>query len=243
MEESGLADWYYPSTGPTGSYGGGLYNSGAHEAVASRSQAHSGAASMRATIWTPSRPTSAVRAFRWRESRTNREAYYSAWFYIPTRYTLTGDSCCGRYWNLFQFKSRSSDGRNDPVWALYVANRPSGELYLYAGWGWGGTRIAGPYSTSGVGGKNYQQTVASLPVGRWTRIEAFLRQSKDFDGRVAVWQDGVLLFDFRNVRTSYDNPAYNAWRSANEWSINLYSDGLSPNPASMYVDDVSIRLP
>jgi hypothetical protein len=243
MEEGTLADWYWPSTGPTGSYGGGLYNSGSYEAVASQGQAHSGSLSMRAMIRTPYQPTSGVRAFRWKEARENRAAYYSAWFYIPVRFTLTGDPCCGRYWNLFQFKSRSTDGRNDPVWALYVGNRPSGELYLYAGWGWGGTAIAGPYSTSGVSGKNFQQAVANLPVGRWTRIEAFLRESKDFDGQLTVWQDGVQLFDFRNVRTSYDNPSYNAWHAANEWSINLYSDGLSPNPATIYVDDASIRLP
>ena len=243
MEEGSLADWYYPSTGPSGDYGGGLYNSGRYEAVASQDRAHTGSTALRARIWTPSSPTSGVRAFRWRESRLYRAAYYSAWFYVPTSYTLTGDPCCGRYWNLFQFKSRSTTGRNDPVWALYVGNRPTGELYVYAGWGWGGTAIAGPYATSDVSGKNYSQSVANLPIGRWTRIEAFLRESKDFDGRLTVWQDGVQLFDFVNIRTSYDNPDYNSWHASNEWSVNLYSDGLSPDPATIYIDDAQIRLP
>jgi len=244
MEEHDLSDWYFPTVERAGSYGGGLYGSGRQEAVASGDRAHTGSASLRATIWTPSRPTSGLRAFRWLEPRAHREAYYSAWFYIPTRYTLTADPCCGRYWNLFQFKSRSADGeRNDPVWALYVGNRPNGELYLYAGWGWGGTTLAGPFSASGVGGKNYGQSIADLPIGRWTHIEAFLRQSKDFDGRLTVWQDGVELFDFGAVRTSYDNPSYNAWQTANEWSLNNYSDGLEPTPATIYIDDATIRVP
>jgi hypothetical protein len=243
MEEGTLSDWYSPSTGPTGDYGGGVYNSGRYGVSAVSDHAHNGRRSLRATIWTPNSPTSGVRAFRWNEPRAHREAYYSAWFFVPKMYKLTANPCCGRFWNIFQFKSQSADGRNDPVWALYVAKRSSGELYLYAGWGWGGTKVSGPYATSGVSGKNFDQCSLDFAVGRWVRIDAFLRQSKDFDGQLIVWQDDVMLFDFQKIRTSYANPSYNAWQAANEWSVNLYSDGMAPNPSTIYIDDAEIRLP
>jgi hypothetical protein len=226
--ETDLSEWSKDS-------GGGLYNSGSFEAVRSTDQHHSGSASLRMKIWAP--PESGVRAFRWKESRVNRELYFSAWFYLPTDFTITGGPY--QYWNLFQFKSRSTGGRNDPVWAFYVD--PAGK-YLKAGWGWGGTTLSGPHSSDGTSGKWYQPVQKlTLPIGRWFNLRAFLRQSKDFDGALKLWQDGTLIHDLSNVRTSYDNPAYNAWRCDDEWGCNLYSDGLQPSPFTMYVDDAEIR--
>jgi hypothetical protein len=73
-------------------------------------------------------------------------------------------------------------------------------------------------------------------------LEAYLHQSSGFDGRLTLWQDGQQLFDFQDVRTCYDNPTFNSWRCDNLWSLNNYSDGLSPNPATIYVDDAAISL-
>lgn len=195
---------------------------------------------MRSTIFTP--PESGVRAFRWAEARANRSLYYSVWMYIPTTYTMTADPNFGQYWNLFQFKSRSADGsRNDPLWALSAAKNPAGGMYLRAGWGWGGTTVAGPRATDSVGGKWYEPTTrVPLPVGRWFHLEAHLHQSKDFDGQLSVWQDGLKIFSFTGVRTSYANCNFNSWCANNEWSVNNYSDGLSPNPATIYMDDAAI---
>jgi hypothetical protein len=50
----------------------------------------------------------------------------------------------------------------------------------------------------------------------------------------------VKLFDFDNVKTSYFNSAYNAWNCENSWSVNNYSDGISPNPYTLYIDDAAI---
>ncbi len=223
--------------------GGGLYNSGTHEATVSRDVARGGSASLRARIQTPSEPTAGVRAFRWKEPRENRAAYYSAWVYLPQSYTLTGDPERGQFWNVFQFKSRSTNGRNDPVWAFYGTNDGNGGIYLRAGWGWGGTALSGPRSGDGVSGKYYEPlSRVPLPVGRWVHLQAHLKQSKDFDGALQFWQDGTKLFDFSGVRTSYDNCSYNAWCAANEWGVNLYSDGMRPNPATMYIDDAAIAL-
>jgi hypothetical protein len=162
--------------------------------------------------------------------------------YFPTQYTLTGGTEKYYFLNLFQFKSRTTDGsRNDPVWALYAAPDGQGHLYMHAGWGWGGTTLSGPKSTDGVGGKWYEPTQRTpIPVGRWVHLEAFLHQSKDFDGRLTFWQDGQQLFDLTGIRTSYNNCNYNAWCADDEWGANLYSDGLSPNPAVVYMDDAAI---
>jgi hypothetical protein len=239
MDENSLADWYYPETSATGDFGGGLFNSGVFDSTASNGNHRSGSYSLRATISTLT-GTSGVRAFRWRESRGNRELYYSAWFLIPTNFTLTADPNTGQFWNLFQFKSRSTTGRNDPVWGFYADPNGAGGLSIRAGWGWGGTEQTGPYSTDDQSGKNYSQSIASIPVGQWVHFEGYLRQSNGFDGVVKFWQNGVLLFNFQNVRTSYNIPGYNAWNCCNEWSVNNYSDGISPDPSIIYIDDAAI---
>jgi hypothetical protein len=233
MESGSASDW-------TRNGGGGIYNSGSYTYGATTERARSGSWSLKATINT-SGGTSGVRAFRWAEARAHRAAYYSVWLYIPTNYDLTHDPSSGQFWNVFQFKSRSADGsRNDPVWAFY-AQEDGGGLFLNAGWGWGGTPLAGPRAGDNVSGKWYSpRTKVYLPVGRWVHLEAYLNQSKDFDGALKFWQDGTLLFDFSGIRTSFNNCNYNTWCGANEWSANLYSDGLAPNPETAYFDDAAI---
>jgi hypothetical protein len=230
MEGGGLSEW-------TANAGGDFENSGVASASATASIAHSGAWSLKATIDTAS-GSSGVRAFRWAEPRTNRDAYYSVWLYIPTPFTLTGQN---KWWNVFQFKSRTADNsRVDPLWAFYLT-QDAGGVYVQAGWGWGGTTLTGPYAGSNASGKWYApRTKVYVPIGRWVHLEAFLHQSKDFDGSLKFWQDGTLLFDLANIRTSYPNCNFNAWCADNEWSVNLYSDGMSPNPATAYFDDAVI---
>jgi hypothetical protein len=241
VETGSTSEWYYPSTGHFGDYGGGEYDSGIASTAASSAVAHTGSWSAKMTITTPSSPSSGTRMFRWMEPRANRDLYYSVWVYIPTYYTLTGNPANGHYWNLFQFKSRtSSDSQIDPVWAFYIDDDVPGKYYLQAGWGWGGVTLAGPYAGNSVSGKFYTQRIAALPVGQWVHLEAFLHQSNGYDGRLIFWQDGVKLFDFQNVVTSYNNCNFNSWCTANEWAVNLYSDGLTPNPASIYIDDAQI---
>jgi hypothetical protein len=219
--------------------GGGLSNSGDFDVTASTAVAHDGSYSLRARIFTPSSPTSAVRAFRWAEARENRNLYFSVWVYFPTQPRVTNQ---GEFLNLFQFKSRTAGGsRNDPVWAFYATPDGSGGHYLRAGWGWGDTPLAGPRAGDGIGGKWFEPTRRiALPVGRWTHLEAYLSQSRNFDGRLKLWQDGVQILDLAGIRTSHSNCNYNSWCASNEWSVNLYSDGLTPNPATMFIDTAVI---
>jgi hypothetical protein len=217
-ETGDLSQWYADG-------GGGEFNSGSGSSTASRDVAHSGRYSGRMSILTPG--ISAVRLFRWNESRANLEAYYSAWFYFPRSYRVPV------WWNIFQFKSRTGAVANDPFWTLQVGNRRDGAMYLFLEW-WNGLSIEGPHRGE-FGGRSFEQALRDIPVGSWTHIEVFLRQSSAFDGQLIVWQDGVELFNVRDVRTRY--PAANG---ANEWSVNNYSEAIAPSPTTIYIDDASI---
>ncbi len=235
METGNISQWYWPSTSESSHFGGGVYNSGDAKAVATKEIAHSGRWSAKLTVATLNSSTSGARLFRWLESQTHRALYYSVWVYLPVAYKRTGS-----FFNLIQFKSSTPDGRrNDPVWAFYLEN-VGDRLYIAAGWGAGNTNLPGPYSGDGMGAKSYRQSIRPLPIGRWVHLEAFLRQSSVFDGQLTFWQDGLKLFDFQNIRTSYVNCMHNSWCANNAWSVNLYSDGLLPTPAVMYVDDAAI---
>lgn len=219
-EQGNLSEWY-------ADYGGAEVNSGDAISFASSDVAHTGRYSVKATIHTP--PAAGVRLFRVLESRTHQQLFYSAWYYFPQVYRPV-------WWNIFQFKSRpESSGPSDPFWAINVGNRPDGTMYLYLQW-WGELwtlrGLEGPHRGE-FGWYAYRQTIKDVPAGRWVHIEAFLRQSADFDGQIIIWQDGVELVNQNNVRTRYPfGPA--------EWSINNYSESVSPSPATIYFDDAAI---
>ncbi len=231
MEEGSLAEWDLGDDG-------GEFNSGIADADASQDVAHDGDWSAKLSMTAP--PESGTRLFRWGEPRDHRDLYYEAWFYIPADYQLTGDADTGRYWNVFQFKSVSEDGSaNDPFWFLTMSNRPDGEMVPELVW-WH-TELEGPRSDESGYQTFAADDEATFPVDRWFEIRARVRQSKDFDGIVQFWVDGEQIFDMRDVRTGYANCQYNDWCVEQHWSVNLYSDGLTPSPSVVYVDAVQIR--
>jgi hypothetical protein len=211
--------------------GGGMFNNGSFESVASTDVAHTGSWSLRAKIWTDAGGDNGVRAFRWAEPQANRDAYYSAWLYIPNQVTING------WWQVFQFKSRSTSGAVDPFWYMEIIERADGTLGPKFTW-WNGLTVEGPHQGES-GGRAYQSS-AVIPVGQWFHIEAYLHQSKDFDGRLTMWLNGTQIFDQTNVRTSYNNCNYNTWCTSNEWSVKNYGNFLSPSPTTLYIDDAVI---
>jgi hypothetical protein len=191
--------------------GGGEFNSGNADTVVSTRMPRSGRYSAEMTLTTMA---SGTRLFRWREPERLQAAYYSAWYYIPRRYTVD------EWWNIFQFKSRSSDGsRTDPFWVVNVGNRDGGSMYLYL-YDW-------------MAPRNYGQRVKNLPPNQWVHIEAFLEQSANRTGRLVIWQDAVKLFDLRNITTKFPG-------GAQHWSVNNYGDGIRPRPATIFVDDAAV---
>lgn len=210
-ETGDISQWYYPSTGPFGNYGGGMFNSGVASVTPSLDYARSGRWSLRMTIATP--PMSGARLFRWSEPQRYGGLYYSAWYYLPRRYSVPN------FWNVFQWKSKRTTGQIDPFFVLNVGNRSDQSMFLYL-YDWQNSR-------------SYSQSVADIPVGRWFRIEAFYECTGGTNGRVTFWQDGVQLLDVRNVRTRYSDGDC-------QWSMDSYSDGLIPSPSTIYIDDAAI---
>jgi len=239
---SNLGEWYEPNCCegddvnppvPTAdNNGGGVFNSGMASAGPSFDFAHSGTYSAMLKIDTSHNPpntTSGTRLFRWLEPKmnnSNSDLYYSVWFYFPLAYTPNGTP--NNWWNIFQWKSKSvSQGKNDPVFNLEVANW-GGQMYLY---------LCPPAFVNG--GICYPQSgppYTSIPVGQWTHVEArYVCSGLSNGGHVTIWQDGTQLWDIATVQTRY---GYSDAECG--WSVNNYSNGLSPSPATIYVDDAKI---
>lgn len=179
-ETGDITQWYYPDT-KEGNNGGGEYNSGIADSLASQEQAHSGVWAAKMITTTP--PMSGTRLFRWNESHEYAELYYSVWYYFPERYSVPN------WWDVFQWKSKAQS--IDPFFILNVGNRPDGTMYFYL-YDWQ-QRVS------------YDQSIKNIPIGKWFQVEAFYKCRGDETGQVTFWQNGTLLFDVRNVKTRYAN--------------------------------------
>lgn len=195
---------------------GGIYNSGTGTATVTTAVARSGRYAGALTITGANNPggdAQAVRVFRWKESVTGQALYYSAWYYFPQVYRP--DS----WWNVFQFKSRTPS-RNDPFWALNVGYNWNNQMVFYL-YDWPNQKV-------------YTQDLMTIPVGRWFHVEVFYKQGIN-NGHITVWQDGVQLFDIDGITTMYPDSFHSAL-----WSINNYTDAISPSDATIYIDDAVI---
>lgn len=213
FERGDIFSWYFPSTTADGSNGGGEFDSGLAFSVPSQNYAHSGTWSLEMTITMP--PESGTRMFRWLESHTYNDLYYSVWYYFPQSY------CVANYWNIFQWKSKKmfSPRQRDPFFVLNVGNRWDGTMFLYL-YDWQKRQ-------------SYTQTLKDVPVRQWFNVTAHYVCAGDKNGRVTFWQGGTQLFDIANVQTRYSNGDC-------EWSVNSYSDGIVPAPTILYIDDAKI---
>ena len=106
-------------------------------------------------------------------------------------------------------------------------------------WGYQ-SRLEGPHSGE-TEWRNYGDV--NLPIGRWFQMDVRLKQSKDFDGSTRVTIDSQLLADVQNVRTGYSSCKFNVWCVDQGWAATNYSNGLSPAPSTIYIDDATISRP
>ncbi len=191
--------------------GGGVFESGTGTATVDSSIKHNGNPSIRLTITQADgkHGSQAIRLFRWNETHQQPQAYFSVWYLFPQRYHPAV------YWNVFQWKSKTPD-RDDPFWILNVGNRPDGKMYFYL-YDWQHK-------------KSYQQDAVTIPERQWIHVEAFYLIASDKTGHVTFWQDGVELYDVPDVQTRYaDGDA--------QWSVDNYTDNISPATATLYVSD------
>jgi hypothetical protein len=172
-------------------------------------------------INTPSNPTSGTRLFRWVESQNYTDLYYSIWYYFPQLYTPNGNPA---FWDVLAWKSNGTAEGDNPFFTLNVGNRPPGDsnpgamfFYLY-------NQITLTSYTP--------QTYVNIPVSGWTHIEAHY-VCDPTSGHVTFWQDGAQIFDVSGVATRYADGDC-------QWSVDNYSSGVNPAPATIYIDDAAI---
>ncbi|MGK3989521.1 heparin lyase I family protein [Sorangium sp. So ce136] len=207
-ESGDLSDWSRDGRGGTWTAAGG-------ELELVTAPVRSGAYAVRSTVTSADAARSESIALRGQDAPG--EAFYSAWFHVP-EFPDGLD-----YWLLFKFRSRSDAG--DPssgveAWDLVFARRDGGSaaLRLYR---------------HGEDARD-EEAVASPPVlaGRWFQIEAFLRPATDETGALAVYQDGVLIYDVRSRPTMPSTYV--------EWNVGGVAEASAPRTAVLFFDDAAI---
>jgi hypothetical protein len=146
------------------------------------------------------------------------EAYYGAWYYVPSE--LAG----AHAWNLFHFQGGQAGKFLHGLWDVSV-NDEAGNGYA-----------AFIYDTVHDG--HYGQvTPKPIPRDRWFQLELYLKRAADTTGEVALYQDGEELVRRTGIVTD-DTPF-------GEWYVGNYTTALEPTASAVtvYVDDVTVRLP
>jgi hypothetical protein len=239
FESGDLSDW----SAPPGM--GGTFASdagGANPSVTSTTErAHTGAysvkfASLAAVQGSPFSPSGSC---LYKESEFPQGAYYSAWYYIPAFYeTLSA-------WSVLKFMVPNSATADDAEGVDASTSAPSTATAL--GRALGASELIdlnvlslpGQVMTLVLFDARHQylesplpDPVPDLPIGRWFQIECFYRNDSGPGGELTVWLDGALIYDIRRP-TGGETPVV-------VFAICSLVNDLSPQSATLYVDDVAV---
>jgi len=153
-----------------------------------------------------------------REGVLPSEAYYGAWYYVPSYLSAAAHS-----WNLFHFQGGMPGQRLDGLWDVSMDDS-SGVLAAYI------ANLKG-------GEPHDRPTPQPIPMNRWFQLEFYLKSAPDTTGEVALFQDGQELVRVTGLITN-DTPF-------TQWYVGNWTATIAPNSptSSLYVDDVSVRLP
>jgi hypothetical protein len=210
-ETGDLSQW-------TQGQGSAVYNTGTADVRVVRAEppvaARVGEHVLELSIDTAAESVTGARIFRWRDNP--ERGYYGAWLFFPRHYEPD------EWWNVMQFKSPDEMGVSHPTWVVNVG--VVGERMRFYLWD---ALDEVSYGTSAA------LADLEVPVGEWVHVELFLHRSPLREGRVAMWQDGTLLFDLVDQRTAISDVVH--------WSVNNYSTRLEPSQVTLYADDASIR--
>ncbi len=190
--------------------GDAVFNNGTGTVAITESNVHSGNYSMLLRIDDATDRAQGARIFRYAENLA--EGYYSAWFFFPEVYEPE------QWWNIFQFKSKV-DGESLPTWIVNIGTGEDGEMYFY---------LFDHIRDESIA----QIDPRPVPTFEWIHLEMFVRRDDDENGRITLWQNGITLFDIDGVVTSLDGNI--------QWSVNNYTDNITPNDVLIYVDDAVI---
>lgn len=146
------------------------------------------------------------------------EAYYGAWYYIPSELTGAHD------WNLLHFQGGMPNTRLHNLWDVSMDDSEGNgyELFIYDALSNGHYGQADP---------------RPIPTDRWFHLEFFWKRATDATGEVALFQDGEEIVRRSGIVTD-DSPF-------GQFYVGNYTDSLTTTtaPVTVYVDDVSVRLP
>jgi hypothetical protein len=141
------------------------------------------------------------------------DAYYGVWFFVPR--SASNDA----NWNLVHFRGGPPSSAHG-LWDISLVNGKDGDLEAVV------------YDF--LGGTVYRaETPVPIPIAAWFHLEFHLKRAADATGAVALYQDGQLLVDEKNLITDDSN-----W---GQWYVGNYANGLTPPDFTLYVDDVTIR--
>lgn len=146
------------------------------------------------------------------------EAYYGAWYYIPSVATNTG------LWNLIHFQNDNPSG-DVGLWDVSVVTTDDGNLRL---------EVYCPLLRAYPDKVPSQVNHPPVPIGSWFHIEIFWKRAMDDTGVVRVYQDGEAIFQLADVvsDTSVNNI---------QWYVGNLADSLVPKESTVYVDDITIQ--
>jgi hypothetical protein len=154
----------------------------------------------------------------YRELVNPDEAYYSAWYYLPTSYVTKSQ------WTILKFRSRSDVNPDDPPnhgHDLNLRALPGGETILYV-YSHDPAYLQAPLANP----------PAIVPVGEWFLLEVLFRPRTDDTGRLLVWLNDRLVYDLENRRTADTSDVL--------WSPCSVGEDVEPSPKVIYVDDAAI---
>jgi hypothetical protein len=154
-----------------------------------------------------------------REGVLPQQAYYGAWYYVPSANTIIA------LWNLLHFHggNSSSDTGLHGLWDVSLAANGTGGLRL----------SVYEFPLGNAQGNTPDMSGApAIPIGSWFHIEMFLKRASDATGEVQVYQDGVSALHLAGLVTDDSK-----W---GQWFVGNLAANLNPPTSKVYVDDVTI---
>ena len=153
-----------------------------------------------------------------REGVLPLEAYYGAWYYVPSGLAGSHD------WNLFHFQGGQPRTLLHGLWDVSMNDSAGNGYAVFI------------YNT--VQDAHYGQVDPKpIPTDRWFQLEFYLKRAADATGEVALYQDGEEVVRRTGIIT--DETPFG------EWYVGNYAGALENTGSivTVYVDDVTVRLP
>jgi len=146
----------------------------------------------------------------------DQDAYYSFWIYFPESYDVPN------FWSIATFASEDLTG----FWRLNVYT-PTG-----------GMRLTLLYEKSATEITRETSSLKVIPPKRWVHVE-ILYEISETDGRITVWQDGGDPIYEVVSGDEFARPTIKLGQDL-FFALAASTDGVTPEPAVYYVDDVVI---